>query len=85
MPVGWFGTPFLVSIMYPYEFFLIVFLGQISIEGLTKFLMSSDNPILMPELINIHQDMTCPLPHYFVSSSHNTYLTGKFIYCQEYF
>ncbi|XP_066916251.1 1-phosphatidylinositol 4,5-bisphosphate phosphodiesterase beta-4-like isoform X2 [Clytia hemisphaerica] len=50
--------------------------GFISIQGLTSFLMSEDNSILLPEKLQIHQEMTFPMAHYFINSSHNTYLTG---------
>jgi len=51
--------------------------GYMSIEGLTKYLMSEDNLVITPErFIPVHQDMSAPLSHYFVNSSHNTYLTG---------
>ncbi|WVQ71248.1 hypothetical protein IAR50_000773 [Cryptococcus sp. DSM 104548] len=41
-----------------------------NLEALTSFLSSADNAP------NIPQDMTHPLQHYFISSSHNTYLVG---------
>ncbi|XP_047138767.1 1-phosphatidylinositol 4,5-bisphosphate phosphodiesterase beta-4 isoform X1 [Hydra vulgaris] len=50
--------------------------GYISIDGLTKFLMSSDANILLPGKLQIHQDLTFPVAHYFINSSHNTYLQG---------
>ncbi|XP_057303429.1 1-phosphatidylinositol 4,5-bisphosphate phosphodiesterase beta-1-like [Hydractinia symbiolongicarpus] len=50
--------------------------GYISIDGLTRFLMSSDNPILLQGKLQIHEDLTFPIAHYFINSSHNTYLTG---------
>ena len=55
---------------------MFCFLGFISIRGLTSFLMSEDNSILLPEKLQVHQDLTFPMAHYFINSSHNTYLTG---------
>ncbi|XP_074629145.1 1-phosphatidylinositol 4,5-bisphosphate phosphodiesterase beta-1-like isoform X3 [Acropora palmata] len=50
--------------------------GQFSVQGLTRYLMSDDNYIINLDRLSLHQDMTRPLSHYFINSSHNTYLTG---------
>nr|BAA76276.1 PLC-betaH1 [Hydra vulgaris] len=50
--------------------------GLISIDGLMKFLMSNDANVLLPGKLNIHQDLSFPIAHYFINSSHNTYLQG---------
>ena len=38
--------------------------------------MSDDNAIVAPEKFDLNLDMDQPLCHYFINSSHNTYLTG---------
>ena len=44
--------------------------------SLFSFLRSKDNPVIDPEHETVYQDMTQPLSHYFINSSHNTYLEG---------
>ena len=41
-----------------------------------SFLRSQDNSAIDPEHETVYQDMTQPLSHYFINSSHNTYLEG---------
>nr|XP_054759152.1 1-phosphatidylinositol 4,5-bisphosphate phosphodiesterase beta-1-like isoform X2 [Lytechinus pictus] len=50
--------------------------GNMSIEGLIRYLLSDDNQVDGVESYLIAQDMEQPLSHYFIKSSHNTYLTG---------
>ncbi|KFM68446.1 1-phosphatidylinositol-4,5-bisphosphate phosphodiesterase classes I and II, partial [Stegodyphus mimosarum] len=38
--------------------------------------MSEENVIVAPEKFDLNLDMDQPLSHYFINSSHNTYLTG---------
>lgn len=40
------------------------------------FLCGPENSVLAQDKLLLHQDMTQPLNHYFINSSHNTYLTG---------
>ncbi|XP_067257952.1 1-phosphatidylinositol 4,5-bisphosphate phosphodiesterase beta-3 isoform X2 [Chanodichthys erythropterus] len=48
---------------------------QISLMGFTKYLGGEENSVVPPERLDILDDMNQPLSHYFINSSHNTYLT----------
>ncbi|XP_054907003.1 1-phosphatidylinositol 4,5-bisphosphate phosphodiesterase beta-3 isoform X2 [Poeciliopsis prolifica] len=48
---------------------------QLSLQGFSRFLNSEENIILPLENLDLFDDMTHPLAHYFINSSHNTYLT----------
>uniref|UniRef100_A0A8C3HJI9 1-phosphatidylinositol 4,5-bisphosphate phosphodiesterase n=1 Tax=Chrysemys picta bellii TaxID=8478 RepID=A0A8C3HJI9_CHRPI len=53
--------------------------GQLSPEGMVWFLCGPENNIVSLDKVVLYQDMTQPLSHYFINSSHNTYLTaGQF-------
>ncbi|XP_067847250.1 1-phosphatidylinositol 4,5-bisphosphate phosphodiesterase beta-2-like isoform X2 [Heptranchias perlo] len=53
--------------------------GHMSPEGLVWYLSGPENSLLFPNRLEVYQDMTQPLSHYFINSSHNTYLTaGQF-------
>lgn len=45
-------------------------------EAFLRYLMSFDNLVFDPTKLELFMDMDRPLTHYFISSSHNTYLTG---------
>uniref|UniRef100_A0A3Q2XH46 Phosphoinositide phospholipase C n=1 Tax=Hippocampus comes TaxID=109280 RepID=A0A3Q2XH46_HIPCM len=44
-------------------------------NGFTMYMLSRENDVLNPEHARVYQDMSRPLAHYFISTSHNTYLT----------
>ncbi|TRY92945.1 hypothetical protein DNTS_009837 [Danionella cerebrum] len=48
--------------------------GWLSLDGFTNYLMSADCHIFDPEQKTVCQDMNQPLSHYYINSSHNTYL-----------
>ncbi|CAF1262910.1 unnamed protein product [Rotaria magnacalcarata] len=45
-------------------------------ESFLRYLLSFDNLIIDPKKLDLCMNMDKPLAHYFISSSHNTYLTG---------
>ena len=51
----------------------------LSAEGFSRFFLFSDlhDVCDLSKMDTIYQDMTRPLSHYFVSTSHNTYLVGN--------
>ncbi|XP_066146775.1 1-phosphatidylinositol 4,5-bisphosphate phosphodiesterase classes I and II isoform X2 [Euwallacea fornicatus] len=50
--------------------------GQLSFTGFLRYLLSDDNNIISSREFDLNHDMDQPLTHYFINSSHNTYLTG---------
>jgi phosphatidylinositol phospholipase C beta len=46
-------------------------------ESFLRYLLSFDNLIINPTILDLYMDMNKPLSHYFIASSHNTYLTGS--------
>ncbi|XP_021166158.2 1-phosphatidylinositol 4,5-bisphosphate phosphodiesterase beta-2 [Fundulus heteroclitus] len=53
--------------------------GLISPEGLLFYLMGPETSVVIQDKLAKSQDMAQPIPHYFIKSSHNTYLTaGQF-------
>uniref|UniRef100_A0A8C5ICM4 Phosphoinositide phospholipase C n=1 Tax=Gouania willdenowi TaxID=441366 RepID=A0A8C5ICM4_GOUWI len=48
---------------------------QISLQAFSRYLGGEENGIVPPERLDIIDDMNQPLSHYFINSSHNTYLT----------
>ncbi|XP_073528351.1 1-phosphatidylinositol 4,5-bisphosphate phosphodiesterase beta-1 [Phyllobates terribilis] len=50
--------------------------GQISVEGFMGYLSGEENGVVPPEKLDLNEDMSQPLSHYFINSSHNTYLTA---------
>ena len=48
--------------------------GSMSLDGFQLYLCSQEGSIFNTEHKDLYQDMSQPLSHYFLSSSHNTYL-----------
>uniref|UniRef100_A0A7E4W1T5 Phosphoinositide phospholipase C n=1 Tax=Panagrellus redivivus TaxID=6233 RepID=A0A7E4W1T5_PANRE len=51
--------------------------GKMSGDGFLRFLMSDENAPVFLDRTELYQDMDQPLCHYYINSSHNTYLTGR--------
>ncbi|XP_017283522.1 1-phosphatidylinositol 4,5-bisphosphate phosphodiesterase beta-3 isoform X2 [Kryptolebias marmoratus] len=49
--------------------------NQISMQAFNDYLIGEENLIIPPEKLDLNDDMNQPLSHYFINSSHNTYLT----------
>ncbi|XP_045599876.1 1-phosphatidylinositol 4,5-bisphosphate phosphodiesterase isoform X3 [Procambarus clarkii] len=50
---------------------------RFSKDGLLAYLMSDENAPVFLDRLDIYQDMDQPLSHYYINSSHNTYLSGR--------
>lgn len=50
--------------------------GQLSFDGFLRYFMSEDNNVIAANKFDLSDDMDHPLSHYFINSSHNTYLAG---------
>jgi len=57
--------------------------GQLSLDGFLRYLLSEDNAIVSLEKYDLSDDMNHPMSHYFINSSHNTYLTGLCAYFHQ--
>ncbi|XP_064623819.1 1-phosphatidylinositol 4,5-bisphosphate phosphodiesterase beta-4-like isoform X4 [Lineus longissimus] len=51
--------------------------GWLSTDGFCRYLMSDENAPVFLDRLDIYQDMDQPLSHYYINSSHNTYLIGR--------
>lgn len=49
----------------------------LSQDGFCRYLMSDENAPVFLDRLYLYQDMDQPLSHYFINSSHNTYLIGR--------
>ncbi|KAF2361492.1 Phospholipase C phosphatidylinositol-specific Y domain [Trinorchestia longiramus] len=51
-------------------------LDVLSCDGFLNYILSDDNIIISRDKLDLCHDMDKPLSHYFINSSHNTYLIG---------
>ncbi|KAL2103385.1 hypothetical protein ACEWY4_000253 [Coilia grayii] len=57
--------------------------GVLGIDGFTNYMRSPAGDIFNPQHYEVNQDMRRPLCHYFIASSHNTYLMGDQLMSQS--
>ncbi|KAL7642933.1 UNVERIFIED_CONTAM: hypothetical protein RMT77_006222 [Armadillidium vulgare] len=50
--------------------------GVLGPDGFLNYLLGEDNTVISFEKLDLYEDMEQPLSHYFINSSHNTYLIG---------
>ncbi|TGZ47840.1 hypothetical protein CRM22_011021 [Opisthorchis felineus] len=50
---------------------------MLSIECFYRYLMSDNNACVFLDRLDVYQEMDQPLSHYYINSSHNTYLSGR--------
>ena len=50
---------------------------QFTKDGFIRYLMSDENAPVFLDRLDIYMDMDQPLSHYYINSSHNTYLSGR--------
>lgn len=51
--------------------------GILTKDGFVRYLMSDENAPVFLDRLDIYMDMNAPLSHYYINSSHNTYLSGR--------
>lgn len=50
---------------------------QLTKDGFIRYLMSDENAPVFLDRLDIYMEMDQPLSHYYINSSHNTYLSGR--------
>lgn len=48
-----------------------------SMDGFKRYLMSDENAPVFLDRLDFYMEMDQPLAHYYINSSHNTYLSGR--------
>lgn len=51
--------------------------GLLTKDGFVRYLMSDENAPVFLDRLDEYMDMDQPLSHYYINSSHNTYLSGR--------
>ena len=56
---------------------IFYFAEKLSKDGFVRYLMSDENAPVFLDRLDQYMDMDQPLSHYYINSSHNTYLSGE--------
>lgn len=59
------------------NFLLVTFSEKLTKDGFVRYLMSDENAPVFLDRLDIYMEMDQPLSHYYINSSHNTYLSGR--------
>lgn len=59
------------------EFHVLLSLEKLTKDGFIRYLMSDENAPVFLDKLEEWMDMDQPLSHYYINSSHNTYLSGR--------
>lgn len=57
-------------------YYILFSIGVLGPDGFLNYLLGEDNTVISFEKLDLYEDMEQPLSHYFINSSHNTYLIG---------
>jgi phosphatidylinositol phospholipase C beta len=62
---------------YRYNLCEITITGQLSLDGFMRYLFSNENSVVAEEHYDLRkEEMNEPLSHFYINTSHNTYLSG---------
>lgn len=70
----------LYSVLPKFNTSAFCFTEKLSKDGFTRYLMSDENAPVFLDRLDVYMNMDQPLAHYYINSSHNTYLTGRQFY-----
>lgn len=60
-----------------YKILLFKLLDKMSRDGFLSYLTCDENAPVFLDKLDFYMEMDQPLSHYYINSSHNTYLIGK--------
>lgn len=55
----------------------LIYIEKLTKDGFIRYLMSDENAPVFLDKLEEWMEMDQPLSHYYINSSHNTYLSGR--------